>query len=96
MNWWVPDFAGFNRGYLKSMEAYSPLMEQIRREPDGPKRDELMAAGCKLAQDGANILALVNKPDYIAYRKDRLTPRFSNVESNFDTLKYIGEFRRHE
>lgn len=96
MNWWVPNFAGFNLGYLKPMEAYTPLMERIRREPDGPTRDGLMAEACKLAQDGANMLALVNKPDYIAYRKDRLTPRFSATEGNFDTLKYIGEFRRHE
>ena len=40
------------------------------------------------------MLALVNKPDYVVYRKDRLTPRFSNVEGNFDTLKYLGEFKR--
>jgi peptide/nickel transport system substrate-binding protein len=96
MNWWVPNFARWNLGFLKPMEAYSQLVEQILREPDGPKRDELMAEGCKLAQDGANILALVNKPDYIAYRKDRVAPRFSALEGNFDTLKYVGEFRGHE
>jgi peptide/nickel transport system substrate-binding protein len=96
MNWWVPSFAGFNLGYVKPIEAYASLMEQIRREPDGPARDALMSEACKLAQDGANMLALVNKADYIAYRTDRLTPRFSAMEGNFDTLKYIGEFRRHE
>jgi peptide/nickel transport system substrate-binding protein len=96
MNWWVPNFAGFNRGFLKPMDAYSPVMERIRREPDGPARDQLMAEACKLAQDGANMLALVNKSDYIAYRKDRLVPRFSKIEGNFDTLKYISEFTRKE
>jgi peptide/nickel transport system substrate-binding protein len=94
LNWWVPNFAGWNVGFLKPMEGYAALVDQIRREPDGPKRDELMAEACKLAQDGANILALVNKPDYVTYRKDTLMPRFSNVEGNFDTLKYIGEFKR--
>ena len=96
MNWWVPNFAGFNRGFLKPMEAYSPIMERIRREPDGPARDQLMSEACKLAQDGANMLALVNKSDYIAYRKDRLVPHFSKMEGNFDTLKYIYEFTRNE
>jgi peptide/nickel transport system substrate-binding protein len=96
MSWWIPEFAGFNRGYLKPMEGYSRLLEQIRREPDGPERDKLMAEACKLVQDGANILALVNKPDYIAFRTDRVTPRFSELEGNFDTLKYIGEFRPRE
>jgi peptide/nickel transport system substrate-binding protein len=94
LNWWVPNFAGWNVGFLKPMEGYASLVDQIRSEPDGPKRDDLMAQACKLVQDGANILALVNKPDYVVYRKDRLTPRFSNVEGNFDTLKYIGEFKR--
>jgi peptide/nickel transport system substrate-binding protein len=96
LNWWVPNFAGFNLGYLKPMEGYAPLIQRIRQEPDGPTRDALMSEACKLAQDGANMLALVNKPDYIVYRTDRLTPRFSAMEGNFDTLKYIGEFRRHE
>src|SRR5262249_41208994 len=68
---WVPSFAGFNVGFLKPMEGYAPLVDQIMREPDGPKRDDLMVEACKLVQDGANMLALVNKPDYIVYRKDR-------------------------
>jgi peptide/nickel transport system substrate-binding protein len=96
MNRWVPSLAGFNLGFLKPVEAYTTLMEQIGREPNGPTRDRLMAEACKLAQDAANMLALVNKPDYVAYRKDRVTPRFSKIEGNFDTLKYIGEFRRKE
>jgi peptide/nickel transport system substrate-binding protein len=92
MNWWDPDFAGFDKGYLKPMEGYTALMDKIHSEPDGAERDRLMAEACKLAVTGANMLALVNKPDYIAYRKDLVTPKFSTVEGNFDTLKYIGVF----
>jgi len=65
MNWWIPQFAGFNRGWLKPMEPYSPLMDNIRQTPEGAERDTLLAEACKLALDGANMLALVNKPDLV-------------------------------
>jgi hypothetical protein len=35
----------------------------------------------------------VNKPDYIAYRKDLVETKFSPIEGNFDTFKYIGQFQ---
>jgi peptide/nickel transport system substrate-binding protein len=93
MNWWIPQFAGFNRGWLKPMEPYSPLMDNIRQTPEGAERDTLLAEACKLALDGANMLALVNKPDYVAYRKDMVDVKFSAVEGNFDTFKYVAEFK---
>jgi len=93
MNWWIPQFAGFNRGWLKPMEPYSALMDNIRQTPEGAERDTLLADACKLALDGANMLALVNKPDYVAYRKDMVDVKFSAVEGNFDTFKYVAEFK---
>jgi peptide/nickel transport system substrate-binding protein len=93
MNWWEPNFAGFNKGFLKPMDAYPPIMAALRSEPDGSGRDRLLADACNLALDGANMLALVNKPDYIAYRTDLIEPKFSPIEGNFDTLKYIGAFK---
>jgi peptide/nickel transport system substrate-binding protein len=93
LNWWNPTFAGFNAGWLKPMEGYADLMEKSRATADGPERDKILADMCKATLDGANMLALVNKPDYIAFRKDMVETKFSPVEGNFDTFKYIGEFR---
>jgi peptide/nickel transport system substrate-binding protein len=93
MNWWVPNFARFNVGFLKPIEAFPPIMDRIRAEPEGPQRDALMAEGCKLIMEDSNMLALVNKPDYIGYRKDRLEPRFAKLETAFDMFKHIEEFK---
>jgi peptide/nickel transport system substrate-binding protein len=92
MNWWNPAFAGFNSGWLKPTQGYQELMDKVRATVDGPERDKLLSEMCTAALDGANMLALVNKPDYIAYRKDKVETKFSPIEGNFDTFKFIGQF----
>jgi peptide/nickel transport system substrate-binding protein len=42
------------------------------------------------------MLPLVSKPDYLGYRKDKIMARFSSIEGNFNTLKYITEFSRKD
>ena len=93
LNWWVTGFGGFARGFLKGVPEYDELMPRIRQAAEGPERDKLMARACEIINEQANMLAIVNKPDYIAYRKDLVEPKFSKLEGNFDTFKYIEEFR---
>jgi hypothetical protein len=51
-----------------------------------------MKDACAIIEKQANMLALVNKPDYIAYRKDLVDARFSRIEGNFNTMKYLESF----
>ena len=41
------------------------------------------------------MLALVNKPDYVAYRSDLIDAHIGRNESTFNNLKYAEEFLAH-
>jgi peptide/nickel transport system substrate-binding protein len=79
---------------MKPVEEYGEVMAKVRNLPDGPERQQAMARGCQIVYDQANLLPLVNKPDYIAYRSDLIQPKFGKIEGNFDVLKYAEEFTR--
>lgn len=94
LNWWAPGFGGFNVGFLDPVQEYIDLVPKLRQAPNGPERDRLMARACTLIGERANMLALVNKPDYIGYRRDRIDARFGTIEGNFDVFKYVTDFKR--
>ena len=94
LNWWAPGFAGFNAGFLDPVPEYAELIPKIRQTAAGPERDQLMTRACAIIGEHENKIALVNKPDYIGYRKDQIDARFGDLEGNFDVFKYITEFKR--
>ena len=94
LSWWVAGFVGSYQGFLEPVPEYSDLATRIRETPDGPERDRMMTRACTIIDQQANIIALVNKPDYIGYRRDRIDARFGAMEGNFDVFKYVSEFKR--
>jgi len=92
MRWWNPESSGWNIGFLKPVEAYNDLLVKINQLPKGPERTAAMVEAVALIDEQANMLALVNKPDYIGYRKDLINARFSPIEGNFNTFKYLEYF----
>jgi peptide/nickel transport system substrate-binding protein len=92
MRWWNPNSAGWNAGFLKPVEAYNELLVKINKLPNGPARMAAMIEAATIIDEQANMLALVNKPDYISYRKDLIHARFSPIEGNFNTFKYLESF----
>jgi len=93
---WNPEWAGWSAGFMKPNAEYNKLVNDVRQVPDGPQRDRIIEQACQIIYDEANMLPLVSKPDYIGYRKDKIEARFSSVEGNFNTLKYITEFFRKD
>jgi peptide/nickel transport system substrate-binding protein len=93
---WNPKWAGWSAGFMKPNAEYNKLVNEVRQIPDGPQRDRIIEQACQIIYDEANMLPLVSKPDYIGYRKDKIEARFSSVEGNFNTLKYITEFSRKD
>jgi peptide/nickel transport system substrate-binding protein len=94
MNWWAPGAIAAYAGFIKPVEEYGKVMDRVRNLPNGPERAQAMARACEIVYEQANLLPLVNKPDYIAYRKDLIEPKFTKVEGNFDVLKFAEEFTR--
>jgi peptide/nickel transport system substrate-binding protein len=91
---WNPEWVGWSTGFMKPNAEYNNTVNEVRQLSDGPERDRAIEKACQIIYDQANILPLISKPDYIGYRKDKINARFSAIEGNFNTLKYITEFSR--
>ena len=76
------------------MSTLDPGPEKVRSLPPGPERAQAMSRACEIVYEAANMLPLVNKPDYIGFRRDLIEPKFVKLEGNFDVLKYAEEFTR--
>ncbi|HZH27401.1 MAG TPA: ABC transporter substrate-binding protein [Azospirillaceae bacterium] len=94
MNWWAPGAAPAYAGFVKPVEEYGQVLDKVRTLPAGPERAQAMGRACEIVYEAANILPLVNKPDYIGFRRDLVDLKFAEVEGNFDVLKYAEEFTR--
>ncbi len=93
---WNPEWAGWNKGFLVPNVQYNNLVHEARRLNKGSERHDVIEQACQIIYDNANMLPLVSKPDYIGYRKDKIEARFSPIEGNFNTLKYVTEFTRKD
>jgi peptide/nickel transport system substrate-binding protein len=95
--WWTPDgAAGWADGYTLFDDELNAAIAEVRESPKGPERLAAMDRACTLINENSNVLALVGKPDYIAYRNDLVNVRFGANEGNFDTMKYAEEFSRKQ
>lgn len=95
--WWTPEgAAGWADGYTVFDDELTATIEEIRQSPKGADRRDAMQRACTLINENANVLALVGKPDYIAYREDLIDARFGTKEGNFNMLKYADEFSRKQ
>ncbi|SMH26691.1 ABC transporter substrate-binding protein [Mesorhizobium australicum] len=93
---WNPEWVGWSAGFMTPSAEYNKAVNKVRQLPDGPERDRVIEQACQIIYDQANMLPLVSKPDYLGYRKDKIKARFSSIEGNFNTLKYITEFSRQD
>jgi peptide/nickel transport system substrate-binding protein len=95
--WWTPEgAAGWADGYTEFDDDLTAAIETVRTSPKGPDRLAAMDKACRLINENASVLALVSKPDYLAYREDLVTVRIGAKEANFNMLKYAEEFSRKE
>ena len=95
--WWTPaGSAGWADGYTIADDRITQAVADVRSLPNGPGRLEALNRVCGLINENSNVLSLVSKPDYFAYRTDLVNVRISPNEGNFDTLKYAEEFSRKD
>jgi peptide/nickel transport system substrate-binding protein len=90
--WWNPNFALWNKAFQQDVPALDKTLDEIKTMQDGPERDAKLDEACKLIDDGANILALVSKIDYVAYRSDRVKVKLAPRTSSSNTYQYIADF----
>ena len=93
--WWTEaGAAGWANGYTLIDERIDALVAETRTLGDGPERNAALAEVCSLINEASNVLALVNKPDYVAYRSDLIDAHIGRNESTFNNLKYAEDFSR--
>jgi peptide/nickel transport system substrate-binding protein len=90
--WWNPNFALWNKAFQQDDPALDKTLDEIKAMQDGPERDAKLDEACKMIDDGANILALVSKIDYVAYRSDLVKVKIAPRTGSSNTYQYIADF----
>ncbi|HEY1942309.1 MAG TPA: ABC transporter substrate-binding protein [Roseiarcus sp.] len=90
--WWNPNFAVWNKTFQQDVPALDKTLDEIKAMQDGPERDAKLDEACKLIDDGANLVALVSKVDYVAYRSDRVKVKIAPRTGSSNTFQYIADF----
>jgi hypothetical protein len=92
ISWWNPKFAVWNQVFHEDVPALDQALEEVKALPVGAARDAKLAEVCRLIDDGANLLALVSKIDYVAYRTDAIKIRIDPRSGSSNTFQYAAEF----
>ena len=92
IKWWDPNFAIWNLAFQQAVPELSQALADIASMQDGPDRDAKLGEICTMIDDGANLIALVSKADYIVYRNDQVAIRVAARAGSANTYQYIAEF----
>lgn len=90
--WWNPKFAVWNKMFQEYVPSLADALEKVKSESAGAERDTQLADICRGIDDGANILALVDKVDFFVHRSDRVAIRLDPVSGSSNTYQYVAEF----
>jgi len=93
VSWWNPKYAVWNEVFQEDVPALDEALEEVKKLPDGPARDQKLGEICRMIDDGANLLALDSKIDYVGYRADRVAIRIDPRSGSSNTFQYIAEFK---
>ena len=90
--WWNPKYAVWNTVFHEYVPPLADALDKMKGAPDGAERDAQLAEICRMIDDGANILALVTKVDFIVHRADTMDIRLDPVSGSSNTYQYVAEF----
>jgi peptide/nickel transport system substrate-binding protein len=93
VSWWNPKYAVWNQVFQEDVPALDAALEEVKKLPDGPARDQKLIEICRMIDDGANLLALDSKIDYVGYRADRIAVRIDPRSGSSNIFQHIAEFK---
>lgn len=91
--WWNPNFAIWNKSFQEDVPALDEALSEVKSLPAGAPRDEKLTQICDMIDDGANLLALVSRTDYIAYRKDKVAMELAPTSGSSSTYQYVYNYK---
>ncbi|PVA11996.1 ABC transporter substrate-binding protein [Pelagivirga sediminicola] len=92
IKWWNPEFAVWNGVFQENVPELSQALDDVGAMQDGAERDAKLTEICRMIDDGANLLALVGKSDYLAYRDDQVDVVLAERSGSANTYQFIAEF----
>ncbi|WP_296763191.1 ABC transporter substrate-binding protein [Sediminimonas sp.] len=92
IKWWDPNFAVWNLSFQQNVPELSEALKEVSSIADEAVRDEKLVEICEMIDDGANLLALVGKSDYVVYRNDQVEVVVADRSGSANTYQYIAEF----
>ncbi len=92
IQWWDPNFAIWNLAFQAEVPELSALLAELRGLPNSPERDAALIEACEMIDDGANLLALVSKVDYVVYRADQIEVTLAERTGSANIWQHIAEF----
>jgi peptide/nickel transport system substrate-binding protein len=97
LNWWTPDgMRGWAAGFVVPDEKLTATIGTVRTTENGPARTAAMEEACRMIEINANMIAVVDKPDFVAFRDDLVDVRFAPREANFRMFKFVDGFSRRK
>jgi len=93
VSWWNPQYAVWNQTFQEDVPALDAALEEVKRMPAGAARDQKLGDICRMIDDGANLLALNSRTDYVVYRADRVAIRVDPRSGSSNTFQYAAEFK---
>ena len=93
VSWWNPKYAVWNQVFQEDVPALDAALEEVKKLPEGTARDQKLGEICRMIDDGANLLALDSKIDYVGYRADKVAIRIDPRSGSSNTFQYIAEFK---
>ena len=90
--WWNPEFAVWNEVFQESVPELNEALDEVKTLQDSAERDDKLARICEMIDDGANLLSLVSKIDYVAYRNDQIEVSVPARSGSSNTYQYIDTF----
>lgn len=92
IKWWDPEFAIWNLAFQENVPELSQALKDVASMSDDAQRDDKLTEICAMIDDGANLLALVGKSDYVVYRADQVAVKVAERSGSANTYQYIAEF----
>jgi peptide/nickel transport system substrate-binding protein len=91
--WWNPEQAVFNLGFMKPNPQLNQTIESAIATPDGPDRAGAFEDLCAAVDEDAQMIPLVTRPALVGYRTDAVSPTLYSAEGYGNLLRDIADYR---
>lgn len=87
--WWNPEKAVFNLGFMKPNPTLNQAIASAIATPNGPALQDL----CTAVDEDAQMIPLVTRPALVGYRTDAVSPTLYASEGYGNLLRGIADYR---